>query len=86
MDAEFQQQVISDLTELKTHMKSLVGNGQPGRIALIEQAVERHERYSQRTRGYIAGVLGVLTLLGSVTGWVLHNMSAAVVALQTFRH
>lgn len=42
-DHSFQQQVIEDLTELKTSMKSLIGNGQPGRIGLIEKKLSKHD-------------------------------------------
>jgi hypothetical protein len=38
-DLPFEQRVIADLAELKTDMKSLVGNGQPGRVTKLEAKV-----------------------------------------------
>jgi len=60
---DFEQQVLSDLSELKTQMRSLLGNGQPGRIRELEARVERHESYVQRATG-VAALAGLgLTLL-----------------------
>lgn len=36
--SEFERQVIADLAELKTDMKSLVGNGQKGRVEKLEDS------------------------------------------------
>ena len=36
---EFENKVIADLAVLKASMKTLVGNGQPGRISKIEDRV-----------------------------------------------
>ena len=38
-DVEFKQQVLQDLAVLKSDMYKLVGNGQPGRIKLLEDRV-----------------------------------------------
>jgi hypothetical protein len=40
-------------------MKSLMGIGQPGRLTLLEERVERHERSVQRLKG-LAGAAGGL--------------------------
>ena len=32
----FERHVVTELAELKTDMKSLVGNGQPGRVGKLE--------------------------------------------------
>lgn len=47
----FQQQVISDLSELKTNMASLIGNGQPGRIGSLEREVKNHSKIINRVIG-----------------------------------
>ena len=39
---EFEGQVLADLRVLKSQMEQLMGIGQPGRIAQIEERVERH--------------------------------------------
>ena len=59
---EFERQVLEDLTELKTQMKTLVGNGQPGRIQQLEQRVTRHEAFVQRAGGIGAGLATLLTV------------------------
>ncbi len=35
----FEAHTVKELAELKTDMKSLVGNGQPGRVAILEGRV-----------------------------------------------
>jgi hypothetical protein len=51
--------VVADLSVLKSQMKSLMGIGQPGRLTLLEERVERHERSVQRLKG-LAGAAGGL--------------------------
>ncbi len=43
-NAQFKIFVVRMLERLDTQMKTLVGNGQPGRISLIELRVARNER------------------------------------------
>ncbi|HSE49745.1 MAG TPA: hypothetical protein VLA96_11100 [Terriglobales bacterium] len=59
---EFEQQVLADLTELKTQMKLLLGNGQPGRVQLLESRVEHHEALVQRAVG-VGALAGFLTTM-----------------------
>ena len=40
---EFEAQVLSDLSVLKTQMFNLTGDGSGGRIADLERRMERHE-------------------------------------------
>jgi len=40
----FEDVVIADLAILKTQMKDLVGNGQPGRLTRVESRISDHER------------------------------------------
>lgn len=56
---EFEQQVLSDLATLKSEMKALVGNGQPGRLRMIEEKVDRHESVINRAAGMV-GLIGAL--------------------------
>ena len=56
---EFEKLVLADLATLKSEMKQLLGNGQPGRLRQLEQRVEEHERTLQRASG-IGALLGVL--------------------------
>ena len=60
---EFDGQVLADLRVLKSQMEQLMGIGQPGRIAQIEERVERHERSVQRIKGVFAAFGGLLTMV-----------------------
>jgi hypothetical protein len=44
IDIEFQREVLDKLVRLETKMDTLVGNGQPGRVKLIEDKVSLLER------------------------------------------
>jgi hypothetical protein len=58
---EFEGQVLADLSVLKSQMKEIVGNGQPGRLARVESRMLDHERTVQRMKGVAAAFGGVLT-------------------------
>ena len=67
---EFERTVLADLATLKTEMKILLGNGQPGRLRQLESRVEQHERVVQRASG-VGALLGVaLTLVHLGIDWV----------------
>jgi hypothetical protein len=51
---DFEAQVLSDLSVLKTQVKGLVGDGNGGRIAALERRMERHEQNWQRAKGFLA--------------------------------
>jgi len=53
---EFEAQVLSDLSVLKTHMTNLVGDGSGGRISELERRMELHEQHLQRTKGFLAAI------------------------------
>jgi hypothetical protein len=53
---EFEAQVLSDLSVLKTQMTGLVGDGSTGRILDLERRVERHEENLQRAKGFMAAI------------------------------
>lgn len=59
---EFEANVLSDLSALKSQMGSLIGLGQPGRLAMLEQRMERHETYMQRMKGLMGAFLVLLTM------------------------
>ena len=48
---EFEKLVLADLAVLKAEMKTLLGNGQPGRLVKMEEKVARHETALQRAIG-----------------------------------
>jgi hypothetical protein len=53
---EFEAQVLSDLSVLKTQMANLVGDGNGGRICELERRMELHEQHWQRTKGFLAAI------------------------------
>lgn len=53
---EFEAQVLSDLSVLKTQMAGLVGDGNSGRICDLERRMEMHEQNWQRTKGFLAAI------------------------------
>jgi len=59
---EFEAQVLSDLSVLKTQMTSLVGDGNGGRLAELERRMERHEQNWQRAKGFLAAFSVLLTV------------------------
>jgi hypothetical protein len=59
---DFELQVLADLAELKTQMRLLVGNGQPGRVQVIEARLEKHEMLVQRAIG-IGALAGFVTTM-----------------------
>ena len=63
MTSEFERTVLADLVELKSLVKTLVGNGQPGRVRLIEERLERHEGMLQRGKALIIALLPVLGIM-----------------------
>ena len=70
---EFEAQVLADLSVLKTQMKDLVGNGQPGRVAQMESRLLDHERAVQRLKGMAAAFAAMLTLVHTATDIFLRH-------------
>ena len=67
---EFEAQVLSDLSVLKSQMIALTGDGNGGRIAELERRMERHEQNWQRAKGFLAAGSVVLAVLeAAVEAW-----------------
>ena len=60
---EFEQKVLSDLSELKAHMRWLVGNGNEGKVQELEERVARHEAFLQRFAGIATAIACLLTFV-----------------------
>ena len=58
---DFEGQVLADLSVLKSQMKEVVGNGQPGRLSNVESRLHEHEKTVQRLKGVAAAFGGILT-------------------------
>ena len=59
----FEDVVMAELSVLKSQMRQLLGMGQPGRLAQLEERVERHEHAVQRLKGLAGAFGGVLTII-----------------------
>ncbi len=60
--SDFEAQVLADLAVLKSQMKEVVGNGQPGRLAQLESRLLDHEKTVQRLKGIAAAFGALLTV------------------------
>lgn len=63
---EFEAQVLADLSVLKNQMRTLLGDGNSGRIASIEGRVAQHEQSFQRVKGFALAMGAVFTLIQCV--------------------
>ena len=48
---DFEQKVLEDLSQLKSQMRALLGNGHPGKIKELEDRVASHEAFVNRVSG-----------------------------------
>jgi hypothetical protein len=70
---EFEAQVLSDLSALKTQMNGLMGGGNGGRLADLERRMERHEQNWQRAKGFVAAISVLFAVLEvAVQTWLRH--------------
>jgi hypothetical protein len=60
---DFESQVISDLSVLKSQMRQIMGIGQPGRLAQLEARMDGHERTVQKMKGMAGAFGGILTVV-----------------------
>ena len=60
---EFEAQVLSDLSVIKTQITNLMGDGTGGRIADLERRMDRHEQSWQRAKGFLAAVSVLLAII-----------------------
>ena len=65
---EFEAQVISDLSVLKSQMTGLMGDGNGGRVAELERRMDRHEQNWQRAKGFLAAVSVLFAVIEVVLG------------------
>ncbi|HEY3927209.1 MAG TPA: hypothetical protein VGL89_02435 [Candidatus Koribacter sp.] len=65
---------MSDLAELKAHMRWVVGNGNEGKIQEIEERLERHEGHLQRMIGVGSAIAAAITVMNLVVNFLrLHR-------------
>ena len=59
---DFEAQVLADLSVLKSQMEQVMGIGQPGRLAQLEDRMQEHEKTVQRLKGIAAAFGALLTI------------------------
>jgi hypothetical protein len=70
---EFEAQVLSDLSVLKSQMTGLMGDGNGGRIADLERRMEEHEQNWMRAKGFLAAVSAAFAVVQvAVEAWHRH--------------
>ena len=70
---EFEAQVLSDLSVLKSQMSGLLGDGNGGRLAELERRMDRHEQNWQRAKGFLAAISVVFAVIEVAVGaWWRH--------------
>ena len=70
---EFEAQVLSDLSVLKSQMAGLMGDGNGGRLVELERRMDRHEQNWQRAKGFMAAISVVFAVIEVVVqAWHRH--------------
>jgi hypothetical protein len=70
---EFEAQVLSDLSVLKSQMTGLMGDGSGGRMVELERRMDRHEQNWQRAKGFMAAISVVFAVVEvAVQAWHRH--------------
>ena len=67
---QFEERVLADLSELKAHMRWVVGNGNQGKIQEIEERLQRHETHLQRMMGVGSALAAAITVLNLVANFL----------------
>ena len=57
--------------EARTHLHSLIGNGQPGRVGALEEKVGLLEKHNERSKGYFAALTAVATVIGGAMHYLV---------------
>jgi hypothetical protein len=60
---QFEERVLRDLSELKAHMRWIVGNGNEGKMQEIESRIQKNEAQMQKLAGVGAAFAGLVTVL-----------------------
>lgn len=62
--------VALGVTELTVNMKSVIGNGQPGRLGVVEAESKEHAAVINKIKGALIVIGTLLTLLGGSEAYV----------------
>ncbi len=66
LDLEFAREVLDKLVRLETKMDTLIGNGQPGRMKLVEDKVAILEKHDLRNSFYNRAVNAAISAAISI--------------------
>ena len=67
---EFEAQVLSDLSVLKTQMNGLMGDGNGGRLGELERRMDCHEQNWSRAKGFLAAFSVLFAVIeAAVEAW-----------------
>lgn len=65
------KEVHGNVIALRTQMTALVGNGQPGRVGVLERRMEELQSQVDRWRGAVAVLAFLVVVLASADIWHL---------------
>jgi len=75
MDLTFEQRVIDRLARIETEVRflrtELIGDGQPGKLALMERRLRRVEGQAERQAGLVGAIAAIVGgMVSAVVGWL----------------
>lgn len=63
-------ELSTQVTEVRTKVVGLVGNGQPGKIQLLEADVSLLKEWKSKQTGIVAAISGVIGFLGFASHFI----------------
>ncbi|HEY4682738.1 MAG TPA: hypothetical protein VIH17_05755 [Candidatus Acidoferrales bacterium] len=75
MDLTFEQRVIDRLARIETEVRflrtELIGDGQPGKLALMERRLRQVEGQAERQAGLVGAIAAIVGgMVSAVVGWL----------------
>jgi hypothetical protein len=75
MDLTFEQRVIDRLARIETEVRflrtELIGDGQPGKLALMERRIRQLEGQAERQAGIVGAIAAIVGgMVSAVVGWL----------------
>ena len=75
MDLTFEQRVIDRLARIETEVRflrtELIGDGQPGKLALMERRLRRVEGQAERQAGLVGAIAAIVGgMVSAAVGWL----------------
>jgi len=75
MDLTFEQRVIDRLARIETEVRflrtELIGDGQPGKLALMERRLRQLEGQAERQAGVVGAIAAIVGgMVSAAVGWL----------------